>query len=254
MQRIFKSGLFSWLTKAPLRIGFHKNNAKEGNYLFNNCFIAKQDPNENKLRHYLMFLPEIGLVVPEKPDFGLLRTVPNLKLPEGFVAKKFVVVVLGSSWESKDWPLAGYLELCRIWQERRQEPLVLVGTVSDQVAARKITEQIPSIINLCGSTSLEELLAVLFHAKAAIGPDSGPGHLAAAIGIPYISLFGPTPPERVGPFSMDDLVVRAHVGCMPCYQRKCPGLDKVCMRLISAEAVYAKLVYGINKKEVVHGR
>jgi heptosyltransferase I len=246
MQRILKSGIFSWLSRAQTRVGFHKKNSKEYNFLFNNSFIEEQVPNKNKLEHYLTFLTSIGLQVPSVPDFGLQKVTEKLKLPDGFTTTGFIAVVLSSTWDSKDWPLSGYVELCKLLSARETAPIVIVGTAKDIESANQIISQVPSVVSICGQTGLEQLLAVLNKAIAVVGPDSGPAHLAAAVQTPYVALFGPTPPERVGPYGMDDLVVRSTVGCMPCYRRKCPGLDKICMRLISAEAVYAKLNYAIE--------
>jgi heptosyltransferase I len=250
MQRILKSGVMSWLTRAPLRVGFHRSNSKEGNYLFNTTEIAPQVANENKLRHYLTFLDPLGLKKPEAPDFGLAAAAKNLRLPEHFSESRFIGLVLGSSWDSKDWPLSGYLGLCELLVNKRSEKIVLLGTAADRDVEQKIIERFPEVLSLCGATSLEQLLAVVARAKVIIGPDSGPGHLAAAVGTPYVSLFGPTPPERVGPFGMDDLVVRAHVGCMPCYRRTCPGLGKICMRLITAEEVFSRAEYAIETRSI----
>ena len=94
-----------------------------------------------------------------------------------------------------------------------------------------------SLHNLVAKTSLVDLVTLIKYAKLCIGPDSGPGHIAAAVETPYISLFGPTPPERVAPYNNESLVVRSDIGCMPCYRKRCPGLNRLCMRLISSTQV-----------------
>ena len=94
---------------------------------------------------------------------------------------------------------------------------------------------------MVGKTSLLELVAVLKAATVGVGPDSGPGHLAAAGGTPYVSLFGPTAPARTAPYGSEHLVVQSGVSCAPCYKKRCPGLGRLCMRLISVEAVHKKL-------------
>jgi ADP-heptose:LPS heptosyltransferase len=96
-------------------------------------------------------------------------------------------------------------------------------------------------MNLVCKTSLLELVAILKAAAVGVGPDSGPGHLAAAVGTPYVSLFGPTSPKRVAPYGSEHLVVESGVSCAPCYKKECPGLEKLCMRLVTVEAVEEKL-------------
>jgi ADP-heptose:LPS heptosyltransferase len=75
-----------------------------------------------------------------------------------------------------------------------------------------------------------------------VGPDSGPGHLAAVVRTPYLSLFGPTDPGRTAPYGSEDLVIRSPIGCAPCYRRRCPGLGTLCMRLLGVESVWGRLL------------
>jgi ADP-heptose:LPS heptosyltransferase len=97
-----------------------------------------------------------------------------------------------------------------------------------------------------GETSILELVAVLKAAVAGVGPDSGPGHLAAAVGTPYVSLFGPTSPMRAAPYNCEHLVVQSGISCVSCYKKKCPDLDRLCMRRISVEAVQEKLFVALE--------
>jgi ADP-heptose:LPS heptosyltransferase len=85
------------------------------------------------------------------------------------------------------------------------------------------------------------LTAVLKAAAAAVGPDSGPGHLAAAVGTPYVTLFGPTPADRHVPYGCDHLVVQSDLSCAPCYQKQCPEGHVRCMQNIKVGDVVAKI-------------
>src|SRR5690606_14219230 len=97
------------------------------------------------------------------------------------------------------------------------------------------------VVNTIGRTTLDDLNGLLAAARACVGPDSGPAHMAAAVGTPHITLFGPTSPERTAPYGSEHLVVRSSIGCAPCYRRRCPGLGRLCMRMLSPEAVWSKL-------------
>ncbi len=79
---------------------------------------------------------------------------------------------------------------------------------------------------------------MLARATVAIGPDSGPMHLAAAAGTPVVSLWGATTPARSAPFGSEDLVLVGRVTCAPCYRRTCP-IDRQCMRAITPARVVA---------------
>jgi len=246
LQRHFKSGFFSWLSGAKRRVGFNRRNAKEGNWLFNNERIVCFSDELPKLRHYLKFTEYLGLPVANSLDFGLdsldLRT--NTSFSHSSVKDPLIAVVMGSSWESKDWFFEGYYGLLKdlLYSEKMQ--IVLLGDGSQVTSALQLVRKLraPGLINLVGQTSLSELAAVLKWAAVAVGPDSGPSHVAAAVGTPYVSLFGPTSPMRTAPYGSENLVVQACVDCAPCYKKQCPGLDRICMRKISVEQVKEKLL------------
>lgn len=95
------------------------------------------------------------------------------------------------------------------------------------------------LTNLAGKTTLMELIAVLKAASACAGPDSGPAHLAGAVGTRYVSLFGPTCHKRMASYGSEDLVVSVEMPCALCYRKKCA--EKNCMPSIKVEAVMEKL-------------
>jgi len=151
----------------------------------------------------------------------------------------FVVVVMGSAWQSKDWLYEGYLTLITDLVTSGKIQVVLVGEESQRTKSTQLCEQLHGRrpINLVGETSMIELVAVIRVANAAVGPDSGPGHLAAAVGTPYVSLFGTTSARRTVPYGNEHLVVEACVACSPCYKKTCPKPERVCMQRIGANAV-----------------
>jgi lipopolysaccharide heptosyltransferase II len=245
LQRHFKSGFFSWLSGAKRRVGFNRRNTKEGNWLFNNERIEYFSDELPKLRHYLKFTEYLGLPAPNSLDFGLasLDLRPNTPNSISGVKDTMIAVVLGSSWKSKDWFYEGYYGLLKdlLYSEKMQ--VVLLGDRSQVTSALQLVKKLsaPGLINLVGKTSLPELAAILESVAVAVGPDSGPSHVAAAVGTPYVSLFGPTSPRRTAPYGSENLVIQACVDCAPCYKKQCPGLDRICMRKISVEKVKEKL-------------
>jgi ADP-heptose:LPS heptosyltransferase len=245
LQRHFKSGLFSFLSGAPQRIGVHPRNAKEFNWLFNNHHLPYFSPQRPKLEHYLQFISYLGGSISENPDFGL-ASVGDDHSPGGVLSRlpgAYIVIVMGSSWISKDWTYEGYRGLTQDILDRRDYGVVLVGDGSQIGSAERLTAALGSdrLLNLTGETSLIELTAILRKATAAAGPDSGPGHVAAAVGTPYVALFGPTDPERVAPYRCRDLVVRSGGDCMGCYRKLCRRGNTPCMAAITPAMVMAKL-------------
>lgn len=244
LQRHLKSGFFSLLSGAKRRIGFHRKNAKELNWLFNNESIPYYHENLPKLDHYLKFTEHLGLPEPDSLDFGLNSLEINRLVPPAVVEiqNSFLAVVMGSSWESKDWSFEGHCNLVQHVIKSQNRHVVLLGGSDQWTVAEKLIEKAdsPNIINLTGN-SLIEMTAVLKAAAAAVGPDSGPGHLAAAVGTPYVTLFGPTPASRHVPYGCEHLIVQSDLECAPCYQKQCPERNNRCMRNIKVDDVTQKI-------------
>ena len=245
LQRHLKSGFFSLLSGSKLRLGFHRDNAKELNWIFNTATIPYFSEDLPKLEHYYKFLEYFGFPQPPAPDFGFSDWNERPHLPPLIAEsdKPVVAVVMGSRWETKNWLRDGYMRLIQLILEKKTARAVLIGDPSQRADANYIAETIDqsALINLVGKTSLTELTAVLKHSKAAVGPDSGPGHLAAAVGTPYIALFGPTSARRTAPYGCEHLVVQTELDCMPCYQKQCPEHTRQCMHDIRVEQIMDKL-------------
>ncbi len=245
LQRILKSGFFSMLSRAQRRIGFHRQNSKELNWVFNNDHISFYNDNLPKIQHYLKFTEHLGLPAPNNLEFGLCSRQIDGVLPPTIatLTHPFVALVLGASWQSKDWYFDGYLELTQHILSNLKLKVVLLGDESRMMLAEELSQRIdqPGLINLAGNTSLIELTAVLKKAAAGVGPDSGPGHLAAAVSTPFVTLFGPTSAKRTAPFGYEDLVVSTSMVCAPCYRKKCPEDHRQCMYGIQSSQVANKL-------------
>ena len=250
LQRHFKSGLFSLFSGSPRRMGFHPRNAKEFNWIFNNTHIPYFDEQKAKLQHYLQFAAAMGIEAAGPLDFGL-NTLAGKSLPEHLargLQQPYIVMVMGSSWQTKNWHADGYRQLAARILNRFPVGIVLAGDHSQQPVARGVCAAFDRrrLIDYTGRTSLAELTALLGQAAAGIGPDSGPGHLAAAVGTPYVTLFGPTPPGRVVPYGCEDLAVVTDVACAGCYRKRCPQPVCTCMRAITPSMVIDKLAAALE--------
>ncbi|MCI5065555.1 glycosyltransferase family 9 protein [bacterium] len=269
LQRHLKSGAFTYASGAPRRIGFAKGDGKEGNWLFQTDFISPCNMKESKVFHYRAFvekllegedsgvreqlagLPERFALDRERAQHAFQERCHALSLPLS-PEQRYVVAVLGSSWESKDWTLEGYAQTLRLFLRRNPtHQILLLGDSSQVSVGRSLAEvETSRIRSLAGETSLVELIGALSSAEGAFGPDTGSGHLASAVGTPYVGLFGPTDPRRVAPFGTEALQLSSLVPCRPCARRRCPGLDRACMRLISPAAVSEKLSAVISGEDL----
>ena len=245
LQRHLKSGLCSLASGAPRRIGFHPADAREGTPWFNTEYIPRRPPHYSKLSHYLAFAEHLGLPVSQSLDFGLTRFADPRCLPEPVRGRgaEFVVVVMGSSWRSKDWTPDGYRGLVSLIEQETPLDVVLIGDGSQRDLTQRVSPAGADsrVVNLVGRTTLAELCATLAAARAAVGPDSGPGHLSAALGTPAVTLIGPTLVERVAPYKCGHLAVRSPVDCAPCWRRTCRRRAGRCMDAITPAMVWQVL-------------
>lgn len=245
MQRHLKSGFFSWLSRSPRRIGFNPDDAKEWNWIFNTEYIEARGDGASKVEHYLAFARKLGCQDLDHVDAGLSHiTVESLGAEwRERLSRPYAGVIVGSSRYSKDWPEEGYHGLLERWQVDGVSTVVLLGDRSKEDLARKLEglSSPVSVVNAVGKTSLRELVGIIHGAAVCVGPDSGPAHIAGALGVPHVTLFGPTPAARNAPKGSESLAIVSALGCSPCRRRVCPGLDKLCLRLISPEVVMERL-------------
>lgn len=239
LQRHAKSGLVSWWSGAPVRVGFHRKNSKEGNWLFNTHTIAPVRDFSLKLGQYLTFADALGL-----PDDGVrfdlrLRDEEErqVEILLAGIPRPFTAFFLGSRWPSRFWFAQATAEVARILRREYGMGVVLLGGQHEVAFAQAVSEAAEGIVtNLSGKTSLRDLIGIFRRARLAVGPDSGPMHIAAATGTPVISLWGATSPLRSAPWGSAELVLRGPAACSPCYVRRC-RIERVCMQRITPNQV-----------------
>ncbi|QBD82041.1 lipopolysaccharide heptosyltransferase II [Ktedonosporobacter rubrisoli] len=152
--------------------------------------------------------------------------------------------VSSNNGQSKRWPIPYWATLIdRLMQEDHCN-VVLTGAPADIPLIEKITRRLHAHpINLAGKTSLAQLAALLQHADLMITGDSGPMHIAAAVGTPLIAIHGPTDPALSGPVSPQATILRSDIWCSPCYDAKSPAdcrfFTTQCMKNITPTQVYS---------------
>jgi len=114
--------------------------------------------------------------------------------------------------------------------------IVIFGAANERQIAEEVARQMknPAII-LAGRTSLGTLMGLIKECSLLVTNDSGPMHIAAALGKPLVTIFGPTNPIRTGPYDRPDSVVRVDIPCSPCYSRHCSHTS--CLRWLTIEPV-----------------
>lgn len=239
LQGLFKSAALAWLSGAPQRIGYC--NMRELSWLVSKpvCGVHK---DSHVIERYLDVARELGCE-PGRPQYCLqpnaqaVEEVKQMLHAAGIMpGMSYIVMAPGTNWRSKCWPAAYYADLAGALTKKYQQPVILIGGQQDQERAQVIqANKTACIVNLIGKTNLKQLAGVLQRSRLFIGGDTGPMHLAAAMGTRVVALFGPSDAHRNGPFGDEHVVIRKNLNCSPCFKRDCP--DVQCMEQITAADV-----------------
>ncbi len=202
LQMIAKSALVSFLSGCSTRIGY--NDAREGSFLVNRP-IAGTHKDGQIIEQYLDVVRHVGCDV-DRIEFPLrdfskeMESIQELLAQEG-VKGRYVVLVPGTRGEKKKWPVSYWGELARRLAEK-EIYTVISGTPNEKDMGKEIKKISPSsyTVDLIGRTSLLELMALEKQASLHISGDTGPLHIANAVKTPIIALYGPTLPNRSGPY------------------------------------------------------
>ena len=155
----------------------------------------------------------------------------------GITGGGYVVIVPGAAFgPAKTWPEERYRALCATLVH--DTPVILTGSRGDKDVCERIARDVPGVHSLAGETSLGEMFALVEGALALVANDSGAPHVAAALGVPCVVLFGSTAPAWTAPRGADVQVLQHKVHCNPCFRRTCPT-ELECFNGIAVEDVAA---------------
>jgi 3-deoxy-D-manno-octulosonic-acid transferase/heptosyltransferase-1 len=255
-QGLFKSGIWMYLIAAKKRIGF--SNARELSYIFLNSKCPPYDIERHAVDRY-MDLAEFaggagGAAMEVEDDFPLHYTKEDeekvtLLLRESGIAEgeAFFAVAAEARWRTKLWDEACFAEVLATIKKDYGIRCVVTGAPSDVKNVEELIKRADSgAVTVAGKTSLRELAVLMKMASFALTVDSGPMHIAAAVGTPVVALFGATAPWRTGPYGKKHIVIRKELECAPCFKRECA--DARCMTMITPKEV-ADAIGGLIKKQ-----
>jgi heptosyltransferase-1 len=154
----------------------------------------------------------------------------------------YIVLLHGTTWDSKYWPEPAWLELIRMFSQRGWRCLLPWGNEVERQRAYRLQAAGDEYAQVLPKLSLTELMNVLLHARAFVSVESGIGHLAAVLDVPGVMLHGPTSPNYSGILGKACLHLTSEIACSPCFKRDCPILHgddyPPCQRAITARKVY----------------
>lgn len=225
LQGLWKSAAWARFSGARRVIGFASAFRREP---ASTLLLSERFDQEPAARHVvdknLSLLRPLGIEAVGLREFPL----PAMTREEEHVAlelrrlglAEFVVLNPGGGWESKLWPPESFGALAQGLARHGLRSLVTWGPAEEGLADRVVTAS-AGAARRSFPTTLREYAALARRARLVVGADTGPVHIACAVGTPVVALFGPTDPERNGPFRPADVVVRRAPSCAPCYKRHC---------------------------------
>jgi len=241
LQGLFKSAIPVLLSGAPYRVGFSRG--RELSPLFLTDRIEVDNGAMHSVDRYLEIPRYLGV-----PAGGKDFTIAITEKEEGAVTRLLagngsfsggirVVLNAPARWESKRWPPENFARLGDRLARELKVQVILTGGTTDRPLVEGIASRMATRpLMLAGKTSLKELGALLKRVALVISCDSGPLHLAAAMGTPTLALFGPTDPMRTGPYGEGHRILQAKLDCTPCFRRRC-SLNR-CLSEITVEETF----------------
>jgi heptosyltransferase II len=261
-QNAFDAAWIAWRARVPERIGYARHGRR---WLLNRAIPipATGEAPEHEAYDYLELLrragwleglpriEEISIAIPEEDRNKALE-----RLMAAGVRKNAVRIAFASGaayGSAKCWEPERYAELADRLITAFDADVILFGAPQESgVAARIALAMRKHACNLVGATQIGELPALLSTCRLFIGNDSGAMHVAGAVGVPVIGIFGPTDPEGTRAMTPQFTLIREPVDCSPCFLRKCP-IDHRCMTRISVERVFEAARFSLATGGFVSG-
>jgi lipopolysaccharide heptosyltransferase II len=251
LQCLARSGAFAWLANGKFLVGLDE--VREGARGFYDVAVPRKNFHTHAVDWYLSVLPALGVPVHKNFQWLPERPVVAAEIKRKWFGEKslfairdsqLILLQPGARWENKRWPAKHFAELIRsLAQKFPAARFAILGGRDDQPLGEIILQAAPERgVNLCGATSLLEMVEWIRHCHLMVTNDTGPMHAAAALGKPLIALFGPTEPRRTGPYGQLENVLRLDLPCSPCLKSVCHfEKPEECLRALAPAQVLARI-------------
>ncbi len=235
LQSLARTGAVAWLANAGLTIGLDE--PREGARGFYDHIVRRASFYTHAVDWYLAVLPLLQVPavlefpwLPERPRVAtaLLRKWPVERA-------RWLAIQPGARWINKRWPLDHYLELLKkLTASGLPHHFVVLGSQQDAPLGASLQQALPErCLNLTGQTSLPEMVEWIRLCDLMVTNDTGPMHVAAALGKPVVAIFGPTEPRRTGPYGQVEHALRLAFPCPPCLRKACTKKETCeCLRAL----------------------
>jgi len=248
LQNAFDAAWLAWRANIPERIGYARDRRS---FLLTKAIPVPRHgeiPSHEKF-YYLELLRRAGWLdsVQDESFIGLHIPEDKRRNADEFLCKSGVrqsalriAIGAGASYGSaKCWPPSRFAEVANRLQSEADADVILFGTAAEASVSTAISAEMRRPpIDLTGKTAIADLPALLSQCHLFIGNDSGAMHVAAAVGVPIVAVFGPTDPDGTAPVTPRCSIIQQKPYCSPCFLRRCPT-DHRCMNAITANMVEA---------------
>lgn len=246
-----RSALMTWLSGAPVRVGYRFR----GRVLAYNKRVEPRGDRVHEIEFNLDALRALDIPIrSSSPElfFAPESTTPvRAWIDQTFSSGDFLVALHPwGSWKAKRWPLPCFAELAdRLVRNLGAEVIVLWGP-GEKPVAEEVRRLSRENLTLAPQTTLKELGALLACCRLVVANDSGPMHIAAALGVPTIGLFGPTHPKRQGPCGRNGLAIwRKDLSCIGCNRLVCP--EGTCLTGLAVDQVETEIMHFLRVRDAL---
>ncbi len=244
-QGLLKSSILIILCHAKRKAGFGQGmEHSECSHLFLNERVPPVDMNTHAVQRELQLLKSLGI---KGDDAAYKLPISEAEQEEAKDIlraatiddqRPFIAINPMTTWATKHWQNAGFAKLGDQLIDNGFN-VVFTGSMGDQPAITEIINLMHGkAVNLAGRTTLKTVAAIFSQAHIVVSTDTGPMHIAAAVGTPVVAIFGPTAPWRTGPYGEQHTVIRTDISCSPCFKKICERGDHYCMQQIQPDQIF----------------
>lgn len=243
-QNAFDAAVISYLAGIPERVGYNRDG--RGFLLTKPIPFRGEDRKMHHISYYLELLRSWGIPAEYSQPWIYLTLNERLKARQTLkdMVRPIVGINPGATYGfTKRWHTERFTEVAKMVIEELNGSIIIFGRDSEKVIADEIIGGLQNptkekVMSMAGKTSLRELISLISEVDVFVSNDSGPMHIAYAVGTPLIAIFGSTDPALTGPPPDGNIILKKEIKCSPCFERECKEERLICMDAITVDEVF----------------